>query len=70
MTQQTNQISLRVTVHAGPRTKIKVSAYSISVNEKHLKFANGETVTSTSIEKWLEESLESALKKLAGEVTK
>jgi len=66
---QTNKMSLRVTIHAGPRTKIRVSADAHSVNQKYFKLANGVIVTSTAIEAFVKESIETALKEMASEVT-
>lgn len=69
MSKQANRMSFRVTICAGPRTKIKASADAMNVNEKHFKLANEAIVSSTSIETFIKESLETALKELAGEET-
>lgn len=55
------QIGFRVTIRAGPRTKTVVEASSFSVNPKTIRFANGEEISSTNIETWLEEQLQLAI---------
>lgn len=60
-------INLNVKIKAGPRTPIEVSVYSTSVNEKTIKFVNGNQVTETQIADWIEGELSKTLEKIQNE---
>ena len=57
---------IRVTVHAGPRTKTSVEAYCTGVNVKKFTLANGKIVTDVEMAKWIAENLQKAIDELGG----
>ncbi len=60
-------INLNVKIKAGPRTPVEVEVCGTAVNEKKIKFANGEEVTGSQIADFLKKRLTNSLKELAGE---
>jgi len=57
-------INLNVKIKGGPRTPIEVDVYGTSVNEKTIKFANGNKISESAITDWLYVNLTEALKKI------
>ena len=58
------QISLRVTIQAGARTKTAVDVYALSSKTKVVTLKNGVRLTNDEIAEWLEKSLLEAIHKL------
>ena len=58
------QMSFRVTVWVGARTKTSVDAHSQAVNKKVVTLKNGAELSDTEIARWLETSLLDAINKL------
>jgi len=55
------EVNLNVKIKAGPRTPVEVGVYGTSVNEKIIKFANGNKISESSIAVWIQENLRDAL---------
>ena len=51
------QINLNVKIKGGPRTQIDIEVYGTSVNEKIMKFKNGNEIKESSIAEWLQRNL-------------
>ena len=47
------KINLNVQIKGGPRTKVVVDAYGTAVNEKILKFKNGNLISDSAIALWI-----------------
>ena len=60
-------INLNVKVKGGSRTPIEVDTYMTAVNEKVIKFANGNKISGFTIAAWISDNLTIALKKIQDE---
>lgn len=61
-------INLNIKIKGGPRTPVTVEVYHTSMNEKILKFKNGNEVKESTICNWLEKNLITTLKSIQDEV--
>ena len=57
-------INLNLKIKGGPRTPVEVDVYSTSVNEKVLKFQNGNEVKESTICNWLQKNLTESLRSI------
>ena len=57
-------INLNVKVKGGPRTPIEVEVYWTAVNEKVIRFANGQEITGEEIADWITDNLTHVLEKI------
>ena len=55
-------INLNVKINGGVRTPVTVDVLRTSVNEKKLKFANGNEISESTIMDWLQKNLTHSLK--------
>lgn len=60
-------INLNLKVKAGPRTPVQVTCYGTSVNEKAIKFRNGQVIKENSIANWVTSQLQIALEEIQNE---
>lgn len=61
-------INLNVKIKGGPRTPVEVTVYGTAVNEKIMRFANGNGMSETQIAETITKNLTEILKAIQNEL--